>query len=88
MMKSYNKPVDSMARYPDELDTHETTAIDRRVLAALGPRTTEMSRQRSLGAHPYNVTVRHTSVTRELLGHGPLLAPEQTTIVDDDRAQP
>jgi probable F420-dependent oxidoreductase len=46
------------------------------VLAALGPLMLKLSAERTAGAHPYFTTVEHTARARELLGPGPLLAPE------------
>jgi len=40
--------------------------------------------QRSLGAHPYFVPVEHTSFAREVLGTGPLLAPEVAVVLETD----
>jgi probable F420-dependent oxidoreductase len=46
------------------------------VLAALGPKMLELSRDRTLGAHPYFSPPEHTKYSRELLGPQPLLIPE------------
>ena len=54
-----------------------------RVLAALGPRMLELARDRAAGAHPYLVTAEHTARAREILGKGPLLAPEVGVVLDD-----
>jgi probable F420-dependent oxidoreductase len=54
------------------------------VLAALGPKMLELARDRSAGAHPYLTTPEHTRRAREILGDGPLLAPEQGVVVDTD----
>jgi probable F420-dependent oxidoreductase len=53
-----------------------------RVLAALRPRMLELARDRAAGAHPYFVPVAHTARARALLGDGPLLAPEQTVLLE------
>jgi len=39
---------------------------------------------RSAGAHPYLVTPEHTRQAREILGSGPLLAPEQKVVLETD----
>src|SRR5262249_30492201 len=39
------------------------------------------------GAHPYLVTPGHTRWAREILGDGPLLAPEQMAILETDPAR-
>jgi probable F420-dependent oxidoreductase len=40
--------------------------------------------ERTLGAHPLLVTPAHTQWSREILGNGPLLAPEQTVLIERD----
>lgn len=80
----YNRPLESMSRYLDELDKHEATEPRMRCLTALGRKMIEMACARSIGVHPYSVLVSRTSGARKALGEGPLLAPEQTVVVDDD----
>jgi probable F420-dependent oxidoreductase len=46
----------------------------------------ELARDRSAGAHPYLVTPDHTAFARQVLGEGPLLAPEQAVVVRSDIA--
>jgi probable F420-dependent oxidoreductase len=79
-----------MRGYLDSLDVAAPAvpAADR-VLAALGPRMLELSRDRAAGAHPYLVPVEHTARAREILGSGPMLAPEQAVVLerDADRAR-
>ncbi|MFE5684916.1 LLM class F420-dependent oxidoreductase [Streptomyces sp. NPDC056512] len=84
----YKRPYGAMVDYLDALDAAGIPA-DRRVLAALGPRMLELSRDRAAGAHPYLVTPEHTARARETLGQGPLLAPEFTVVLeaDPDRAR-
>jgi probable F420-dependent oxidoreductase len=62
-------------------------AVENRVLAALGPKMLELSATRTRGAHPYLGTPDHTRQAREVLGDGPLLLPEQTVILTEDRAE-
>jgi probable F420-dependent oxidoreductase len=80
---AYNRPLEAMSRYLDELDKYEATGPQARCLAALGPKMVELARTRSLGVHPYNVPVSHTAGSRLALGDGPLLAPEQTIVIDE-----
>lgn len=87
MGERYKTPLASMSAYLDQLDRHESTAKDKRCLAALGPKMVAIARERSLGVHSYNVSVPHTRETRERLGAGPLLAPELTVAVEEDRAK-
>jgi probable F420-dependent oxidoreductase len=78
----YVKPYDKLVAYLDELDV----PADRRVLAALGPRVLKLAADRTAGAHPYLVTPEHTATAREVLGAGPLLAPEQHVVLESDPA--
>jgi probable F420-dependent oxidoreductase len=79
----YRKPYDTIVDYLDRLDAAGVPR-ERVVLAALGPKVLELSAERTLGAHPYLTTPRHTRLAREILGDGPLLAPEQTVVVGGD----
>jgi probable F420-dependent oxidoreductase len=81
----YRKPLAATASFLDELDaTQRPVPIDRRVLAALGPKMLQLSASRARGAHPYLVTPEHTASARSTLGEGPLLLPEQTVILSDN----
>ncbi|MFB7334606.1 LLM class F420-dependent oxidoreductase [Streptomyces adustus] len=82
----YRRPYSALVAYLDALDTAGVPA-GRRVLAALGPRTLELSRDRAAGAVPYLVTPEHTASARELLGDGPLLAPEFAVVPEADPAR-
>jgi probable F420-dependent oxidoreductase len=55
-----------------------------RVLAALGPRMLELAAERTRGAHPYFTSPEHTTMAREVMGEGPLLAPEQAFLLEID----
>ncbi|MEV0622714.1 TIGR03620 family F420-dependent LLM class oxidoreductase [Nonomuraea sp. NPDC050404] len=89
----YGKPVSAMRTYLDAMDATEYAGpLPRpapRVLAALRPRMLELAARRSYGAHPYFVTPEHTARARAVLGPEPVLAPEQTVILetDPDRAR-
>jgi len=84
----YRRPLAATASFLDALDSAEQPVpADARVLAALGPKMLELAANRSRGAHPYLVTPEHTHRAREVLGHGPLLLPEQTAILTDDAAE-
>ena len=56
------------------------------VLAALGPKMLETSVAQANGAHPYFTTPGHTEYSRQIMGAGPLLAPEQMVVLDTDPA--
>src|SRR3954452_929961 len=85
LIDRYEKPLRAMRGYLDSLDAAAPPVPkEERVLAALGPRMLELARDRSAGAHPYLVPVEHTRRAREILGGGPLLAPEQGVVLDRD----
>ncbi len=77
-------PFAALERFLDGLDDL-AVPVSRRLLAALGPRMLSLSAERSLGAHPYMTTPRHTSTARATLGEGALLAPEQRVVITEDR---
>ncbi|MEV8557760.1 LLM class F420-dependent oxidoreductase [Streptomyces sp. NPDC051917] len=79
----YRRPYSALVSYLDVLDEAGVPA-DRRVLAALGSKTLELSRDRAAGAVPYLVTPEHTAQAREILGTGPLLAPELKVVLETD----
>lgn len=81
----YAKPYSRMVGYLDGLDSGpQPVPARQRVLAALGPRMLRLSRDRSLGAHPYFVPAAHTASARRTLGAGPLLAPEVAVVLEPD----
>jgi probable F420-dependent oxidoreductase len=82
---TYAKPLSAMRAYLDGLDAApEPLPRERRVLAALGPKMLELARERSAGAHPYNVTPAHTAIAREALGPDALVATEQAVALTTD----
>jgi probable F420-dependent oxidoreductase len=84
----YGRPLDATRRYLDALDAATPPVpVAERALAALGPRMLALARDRSRGAHPYLVTPEHTSRARAELGDGPLLAPEQSAVLEPDPAR-
>jgi probable F420-dependent oxidoreductase len=81
----YRRPLSAMRAYLDALDgAPEPLAPGRRILAALGPRMLELSRDRSGGAHPYLVPPEHTAIARAALGPDRLLAPELSVTLEPD----
>jgi probable F420-dependent oxidoreductase len=81
-----------MREYLDAMDAGRYTAAPPpepapRLLAALGPKMLELARDRTQGAHPYLTTPAHTRQAREILGAGPLLAPEQAFVLEPDPAR-
>ncbi len=79
----YRKPYDTIVDYLDQLDA-EGVPVAGRALAALGPKVLRLAAERTLGAHPYLVPPEHTREAREIMGPGPLLAPEQKVVLEAD----
>lgn len=82
-VQDWSKPYEALSRYLDVLD-EDGVPLERRVLAALGPRVLALARDRSSGAHPYLVTPAHTATAREILGPDKLLVPEHKVVLDVD----
>jgi len=80
----YSKPFTAVREYLDALDEAGQPPVERRLLAALGPRMIDLAASRAAGSIPYFVPVGHTRFSRERLGEGPLLAPEMACVVDED----
>jgi probable F420-dependent oxidoreductase len=70
--QAYDKPYTKMVRFLDALPAVPVPVI----LAALGPKMLELSRDRTAGAHPYFTPPEHTKFARQVLGPAPLLVPE------------
>ncbi len=90
--ETYRAPLTAMREFLDALDNAMFAGAappepPRRVLAALGPKMLALAKERAGGAHPYNVTPEHTAQAREILGPGPLLAPEQAVVLETDPAE-
>jgi probable F420-dependent oxidoreductase len=81
--QEYQRPYAKLVSYLDELDDLKVPA-EGRALAALGPKVLRLAADRSAGAHPYLVTPEHTRQARQILGQGPLLAPEQKVVLETD----
>src|SRR5919197_2975317 len=86
---NYDRPYSEMRRYLDAIEragssAPEPDAEPMLVLAALGPRMLRLAAERALGAHPYFVPIEHTTLAREALGAGPVLAPEQAIVLSQD----
>ncbi len=81
--QQYERPYDTLAAYVDTL-LGDGVPRDALVLAALGPKVARLSRDRTGGAIPYLVPPEHTRLARDILGPGPLLAPEHKVVLDTD----
>ena len=89
---SYERPYSAMRAYLDAMDRASSSAPEpesspRLILAALGPRMLELAAERAHGVHPYFVPVEHTAFARQRLGPGPVLAVEQTVVLESDPSQ-
>lgn len=85
----YGKPVATMRAYLEAMKSAPYAApapaeAPKIVLAALGPKMVELSRDLADGAHPYNVTPEHTAEARRILGPGKLLCPEMMALLETD----
>ncbi|MFV2173085.1 LLM class F420-dependent oxidoreductase [Actinomadura sp. LOL_016] len=82
----YRRPLAAMSAFLDGLDgARPPVPAESRVLAALGPKMQQTAKERTRGVHPYLVPPEHTRSTREALGEGPLVLPEQTVILCSTR---
>ena len=85
----YGKPLSYMRTYLTAMDAAPFNAVGpsappERVLAALGPKMLELSAAQANGAHPYLTTPEHTRTSRDIIGPGVLLAPEQMVVLESD----
>jgi probable F420-dependent oxidoreductase len=79
------RPLADMGRYLDDLDQAPAPVpAAERLMAALGPRMTELAGQRTAGVHPFMVTPEYTAAARKQLGDGPLIAPYQAVVLERD----
>ncbi len=82
----FRKPLAATRSFLDALDAAEQPVpVQNRVVGALGPKMMELSATRAHGAHPYLGTPDRTRHARHVLGDGPLLLPEQTVVLTEDR---
>lgn len=81
--QEYQKPYDALVSYLDALDDGGVP-VERRVLAALGPKVLKLSADRSAGAHPYLTTPEHTAEAHAILGPDKILAPEHKVVLESD----
>jgi len=80
--QAYTRPLAKMRQFLDELPAVRAPVV----LAALGPKMLELSRDRADGAHPYFSPPEHTAFSRSVLGVAPLLVPEQAVSLADGSA--
>ena len=86
---NYQRPVTNMREYLDAMDKVtggpkgvETPPV---VLAALGPKMTELAGARTAGVYPYFTTDQHVREQREAMGPEPFIAADLVVALADDR---
>ena len=88
----YSRPVTTMRAYLDTMEKAAAMApqLDEpppTVLAALGPKMTELAAAHTAGALSYNVTPEHTAGAREIVGPDKWLCVEQKVLLVKDPAK-
>jgi probable F420-dependent oxidoreductase len=88
----YRSPLSTMRTYLEDMREARFEAAQPGhdppwLLAALGPKMLELSRDLADGANPYLVTPQHTAQAREILGEGPLLVVEQPVALKNEREE-
>ena len=83
--RRYRRPYSAMVAYLDALDAAPTPPPhEERVIAALGPRMLQLSRERASGTHPYLSNPEHTRAARAAVGPSKHVAPEQGVVLETD----
>ncbi|WP_037864792.1 TIGR03620 family F420-dependent LLM class oxidoreductase [Streptomyces sp. NRRL S-340] len=79
----YREPYQALRAFLDALDSAALPLPPAaRIIGAHGPQMTRLAAARCTGVHPYLVDPAHTAWARSMLGDGPMLALEQTVILD------
>jgi probable F420-dependent oxidoreductase len=76
----YEKPLAKTRSYLASL----SVPGNRILVAALGPKMLELSRDRASGTHPYFVPVEHTVFARSIVGTERVVAPEIAVLLETD----
>lgn len=89
---AYDKPLATMRTYLERMAAlpeaiEPGSGRPTRLLAALGPKMIELSRNAADGAHPYLTTPEHTATAREILGPDKWLVPEQAVVIGGDEQE-
>ncbi|MDX2974252.1 TIGR03620 family F420-dependent LLM class oxidoreductase [Kribbella solani] len=74
------RPLATLNAYLDEVDV----PVERRVLAALGPRMLKLAAARSAGAYPFLTSAAYAAEARKILGPDKLLAVSHLVVVEPD----
>ena len=88
----YKKPVTTMRAYLDAMDqTWEglgsTPDVKQVVLAALGPKMTQLADERTQGSFPYNITPEQATVSKQNSPNGGAVICEQKICLCEDPEQ-
>ena len=86
---AFGKPVATMRAYLDGMAAAEVdlkVPARNLVLAALGPKMLELSRDMTEGALPYCVTPEHTAMAKEIMGPDKWLCVEQKIVFTEDES--
>src|SRR5438477_9756428 len=84
----YDKPLAAMSAYLDGINKFAPSGeLPPVVVAALGPKMLALSRAKSRGAVPYNVTPQHTAEAAAILGPSKWLAVEQKITLETNPAK-
>jgi probable F420-dependent oxidoreductase len=79
----YPGAVAAMNDYLDRLDaTADPIPTGERILAALGPKMTELAARRASGSHPFLVNPEYVAHSREVGGGAMRIAPHQAVVLD------
>jgi probable F420-dependent oxidoreductase len=82
--QTYARPLAKSRAFLDQLDAQpDPVPQDRRLLAALGPKNVALAAERTLGSHPYLVTVENVRAIRRDIGDG-VVAAELGVVLDSD----
>jgi probable F420-dependent oxidoreductase len=81
----YKRPLSALEGFLDAIDVAAAPIpVERRIIAALGPKMLAMSARRSLGTIPYFSSVDHTRAARAAVGPEALVIPEVAYVLDED----
>ena len=85
----YGPPVATMRDYLAKMAASPYSSIEPSdapptVIAALGPKMLELSRDATAGAHPYFTSPAHTKMARDILGPDKWLCVEQKVVMETD----
>ena len=89
---TYGPPVATMRDYLAKMAAAPYASLEPSepppvVIAALGPKMLELSREATAGAHPYFTSPAHTAMAREILGPEKWLCVEQKVVLEEDPAK-